>query len=145
MNQLKPRLAAIDPAAIAKAEAALKALSGSFAQWLANEVAKLEAARAEITASGTNAQTMESLYLRAHDLKGLGGTYGFPIVTRIGGLMCRLIEDKDKRLSVPLDLIDAHIDAIKVAVSDNITDEEHPAGAIMIQALERRAQAASVR
>ena len=42
------RLGAIDPAAIAKAEAALKSLSGNFAEWLADEVTKLEAARQRI-------------------------------------------------------------------------------------------------
>ena len=36
------RVGAIDPAAIAKAEAALKSLSGNFGQWLNDEVAKLE-------------------------------------------------------------------------------------------------------
>ena len=35
----------IDMAAIAKAEAALKSLSGNFAQWLNDEIVKLEAAR----------------------------------------------------------------------------------------------------
>ena len=44
------RLGAIDPAAIAKAEAALKSLSGNFAEWLADEVAKLDASRQRVRA-----------------------------------------------------------------------------------------------
>ena len=42
------RLGAIDPAAIAKAEAALKSLSGNFAQWLNDEIAKLEKTKTPI-------------------------------------------------------------------------------------------------
>ena len=38
------RFGAIDPSAIAKAEAALKSLSGNFAQWLSEEVVKLDVA-----------------------------------------------------------------------------------------------------
>ena len=132
------RFGAIDPAAIAKAEAALKSLSGNFEQWMADELAKLEAARQTVRADGMTAENMESLYLRAHDLKGLGATYGFPIVTRIAGLLCRMIDDKSKRLGAPMNLVDAHIDAIKAAVRDGIKTEENPIGAALVQELESR-------
>ena len=131
------RLGAIDPAAIAKAEAALKSLSGNFAQWLSDEITKLDAARQSVK-DGMTAEAMEGLYLRAHDLKGLGATYGFPIITRIAGSLCRLIDDKDKRMGAPMGLVDAHIDAIKAAVRDDIKDDSHPVGKILVQELEAR-------
>lgn len=132
------RLGAIDPSAIAKAEAALKSLSGNFAQWLQDEITKLEAARQQVKAAGQTAETMESLYLRSHDLKGLGATYGFPIITRIAASLCRLIDDKEKRINSPMGLVDAHIDAIKAAVRDDIKDETHPVGRVLVQELEAR-------
>ncbi|MDO8380435.1 Hpt domain-containing protein [Phenylobacterium sp.] len=132
------RFGAIDPSAIAKAEAALKSLSGNFSQWLNDEVTKLEAARQRIKSEGMTPETMEGLYLRAHDLKGLGTTYEFPLITRIGASLCRLIDDKDKRMQAPMALIDAHIDAIKAAVRDEIKTDEHPVGKALIQALEAR-------
>lgn len=132
------RLGAIDPAAIAKAEAALKNLSGNFSQWLNDEITKLEAARQTVRTEGATPENMESLYLRAHDLKGLGATYGFPLITRIAALLCRLIDDKAKRLSAPVALIDAHIDAIKAAVRDDIKTEDHPIGKILVEELEKR-------
>ena len=132
------RFGAIDPAAIAKAEAALKSLSGNFAQWLNDEVVKLEAARQRVRAEGVTVETMESLYLRAHDLKGLGATYEYPLITRIGASLCKLIDDKDKRMTAPMALIDAHIDAIKAAVRDEIKTDDHPVGRVLIQELERR-------
>ncbi len=82
-NTLKLRFGGIDPAALAKAEAALKGLADNFEQWMRDELAKLGAARARITAEGYTAETAENLYFRAHDLKGLGGTYGYPVVTQI--------------------------------------------------------------
>ena len=131
----------IDPAMIAKAEAAMKSLASNFSQWLNDEITKLESARATIQAEGPSPENMESLYLRAHDLKGLGATYGFPLVSRIGGLLCRLIEDKTQRLQAPMALVDAHIMAIKAAVRDNITSEDHPVGTILVQELEGRIKA----
>lgn len=132
------RFGAIDPNAIAKAEAALKSLSGNFAQWLQDEVVKLENARARVRAEGLNTETMEQLYLRAHDLKGLGATYEFPLITRIAASLCRLIDDKDKRLTAPMTLIDAHIDAIKASVRDSIKTEDHPVGRSLVLELERK-------
>jgi hypothetical protein len=81
---------------------------------------------------------MESLYLRAHDLKGLGATYEFPLITRIAASLCKLIDDKEKRLGASMQLIDAHIDAIKAAVRDDIKTDQHPVGKILITELERR-------
>jgi hypothetical protein len=138
--RLGGRLGPIDPDAIAKAEAALKNLSGNFTQWLHDEINKLEAARA-VVHGGATAETMESLYLRSHDLKGLGGTYGYPLITRIAGLLCRLIDDKSKRMGAPLGLIDAHIDAIKAAARDDIKTEDHPVGKLLVQELENRVKA----
>lgn len=132
------RLGAIDPAAIAKAEAALKSLSGNFANWLNDEITKLEGARQTVRAEGITAENMESLYLRAHDLKGLGTTYGFPLITRIAGLLCRMIDDKSKRHATPMGLVDAHIDAIKAAARDDIKTEDHPVGKILVEELEGR-------
>lgn len=132
------RFVAIDPGAIAKAEAALKSLSGNFAQWLNDEVIKLEGARQRVKSEGMTPETMEFLYLRAHDLKGLGTTYEFPLITRIGGSLCRLIDDKDKRMQAPIALIDAHIDAIKAAVRDDIKTDDHPVGKVLVEALEAK-------
>ena len=135
------RLGAIDPAAIAKAEAALKSLASNFSQWLNDEIVKLEAARQTVKAQGVTTETMENLYLRAHDLKGLGTTYGYQLITRIAGSLCRMIDDKEKRASAQLDLVDAHIDAIKAAVRDDNKSDEHPVGRVLVEELERRVKA----
>lgn len=135
------RLGGIDPAAIAKAEAALKSLSGNFSEWLNDELVKLEAARQRIRAEGLTTETAEGLYLRAHDLKGLGATYEFPLVTRIAGSLCKLIDDPDTRLEAPMFLVDAHIDAIKAAVRADIRDDSHPVGRKLAEELEERVRA----
>jgi chemotaxis protein histidine kinase CheA len=135
------RLGAIDPAAIAKAEAALKSLASNFTQWLADEITKLDAARQQVRTEGATAETMENLYLRAHDLKGLGTTYGYQLITRIAGSLCRLIDDKEKRATTSLELVDAHIDAIKAAIRDDIKSDEHPVGRVLVEELERRVKA----
>ncbi|MDP1640568.1 MAG: Hpt domain-containing protein [Phenylobacterium sp.] len=138
------RFGAVDASAIAKAEAALKSLSGNFAAWLQDEVTKLEAARQQVKTDGATPETLETLYLRAHDLKGLGATYEFPLITRMAGSLCKLIDDKDKRMEAPMVLIDAHIDGIKAAVRDGIKTDDHPVGKILVEELERRVSASGL-
>jgi len=128
----------IDANAIAKAEAALKAMSAQFGQWLNDEIVKLDQAQADIRAKGYTPETAEALYFRAHDLKGLGATYQYPLVTRIAGSLCRLMDDTDKRMQAPLAILDAHVDAIRAVVRDVIQTDEHPVGRDLAETLEAR-------
>lgn len=128
----------IDANAIAKAEAALKAMSAQFGQWLNDEIVKLDQAQADIRAKGYAPETAEALYFRAHDLKGLGATYQYPLVTRIAGSLCRLMDDTDKRMQAPLAILDAHVDAIRAVVRDEIQTDEHPVGRVLAETLEAR-------
>ena len=128
----------IDANAIAKAEAALKAMSAQFGQWLQDESVKLDQAQADIRAKGYTPETAEALYFRAHDLKGLGATYQYPLVTRIAGSLCRMIDDADKRMQAPVAILDAHIDAIRAVVRDEIQTDEHPVGRELAETLEAR-------
>ncbi len=132
------RFGGLNAGAVAKAEAALKSLSSQFSQWLRDELDKLEAARMAIRTDGLTKETGDKLYTHAHDLKGLGGTYEFPIITRMAGSLCKLLETPEQRLAAPMKLVDAHIDAIRAAVRDDIKDDSNPMGRVLAQELERQ-------
>jgi hypothetical protein len=128
----------INADAIAKAEEALKAMSAQFGEWLNDEIVKLDKAQADIREHGYTPATAEALYFRAHDLKGLGTTYEYPLVTRIAGSLCRMLDDAERRMSAPLAVLDAHIDAIRAVVRDQIKTDEHPTGRALAETLEER-------
>jgi hypothetical protein len=128
----------IDPVALARAEAAVKHLADNFDQWMQDEINKLDTVRARITAEGYNAETAESLFLRSHDLKGLGATYGYPVVTSIADSLGKLISDPATRLQAPLRLLDAHIAAIKAAVRTGIRDVDNPIAKALLDELRAR-------
>jgi hypothetical protein len=128
----------INADAIAKAEEALKAMSSQFGQWLQDEIVKLDAAQARVRAEGYTSETAEQLYFRAHDLKGLGTTYQYPLVTRLAGSLCKLMDDPVRRMEAPMVLIDAHIDAIRAVVRDQIQTDDHPTGRVLAETLEAK-------
>jgi hypothetical protein len=141
---LRPRLGArfgvVDAAAVARAEAALQSLSSQFGQWLQDEIDKLLAARAAVAADGWNSASAEGLYFRAHDLKGLGGTYEYPIVTRLAASLCRLLDGKACDGGA-LPLVDGHIDAIVGVVRDGFRAADHPVAGPLAADLEDRVTA----
>lgn len=133
---LRPKFGSLDPAALAKAEAALSSLSGQFDAWLDEEVSKLKAAHHAVLTDGLAGAAGEKLHNHAHDLKGLGGTYGYPIVTRIAGSLCNLVSESEARGRAPMALVTAHVDAIRTVVERQIRTDEDPAGRALALALE---------
>jgi hypothetical protein len=130
----------LDPDLVARAEAALDRLSNNFGPWLAEEVRRLAGARANIHASGYNAETAAALNIRIHEIKSLAATYGFPLVTQIAQSLCRLVENEDTRLEAPLYLVDAHIDAIKAAVRSGVRSDDDATGRALLDALDQQAR-----
>ena len=116
-------------------------MSAQFGQWLQDEITKLDAAQAAVRAEGFTPQTAEGVYFRAHDLKGLGATYQYPLVTRLAGSLCKLLDDPARRMAAPVVLIDAHIDAIRAVVRDQIQTDDHPTGRILAETLEAKVAA----
>jgi hypothetical protein len=137
------RVGGIDPIALAKAEVAMKDLANNFDRWMQDELDKLDTARSAIRDIGYTAETAERLYSRAHDLKGLGDTYGYPLVTSVAGSLCRLIQDPGKRMEAPLFLLDAHIASIKAVVRSKIRDVDNPVAQALLSELEQQVRAST--
>lgn len=144
-NALKAKiggaLPALDQKAIARAEAALDNMSAQFAEWIQEELARLiEAWAAYELAPGTPASRNE-LHRRAHDLKGLAPTYGYPLVGRICASLCKLTGDEHGEIHAPTSLLKAHVDAAKAAVNGKIMGADHPVGLALATELEAQTKA----
>lgn len=132
------RLPAADPDAIARAEKALETLSVEFGDWLGEEVDKLETALARVKTEGLEGEAGDGFFTVAHDLRGLGATYEFPLVTRIAASLARLVETPEKRSGVPVSLAEAHVSSIRAALNQNIRSDEDPVGRQLAEELETR-------
>jgi chemotaxis protein histidine kinase CheA len=112
--------------AIERAEAALNELSPEFDGWMISECDRLEAARKLLTTGGLSKGTTQVLFRAAHDIKGEGATFGFPLAARIADSLCRLVFHTAKPATLPLDLIDSHVAAIRAVVRENVRGEDDP-------------------
>jgi len=126
------------PEAVARADETLKAMAGSMQQWIDADMAQLQSLRLAAEAAHWDAASIDALMGAAHDLKGLGATYGFPLVTAIAASLCRLTETDAGKALVTRDpaLARAHVDALRAIVRDGIRAPDHPLGAALRQTLE---------
>lgn len=130
-------LPALDQKAIARAEAALAKLSDQFADWINEELAKLTEAWTKYDAAQTPA-TKNELHRRAHDLKGLAPTYGYPLVGRVCATLCKLTGDEYGEINAPIVLLRAHVDGVKVMVHTKMMGAEHPIAQKLVAELENQ-------
>ena len=117
-NMLKARAAGggtsgLDMAAIKRAEQAMETLKSEFADWLADDVAALVAARSRYGRQ-PDAGTRAALLRAAHDIKGQAATFNYPLIARVAGSLSRMIGDMPENAALSLSLIDAHVNAILV-------------------------------
>ncbi len=104
---------------VARAEQALAALSSHFADWMDGECARLDAARRDARSKGWHKDTRETLFRAAHDIKGEAQTFGFPLAAAAADSLCRLIEGIPPAGTIPIVLIEQHVDAIKAIVREH--------------------------
>lgn len=127
-----------DSDAVARADQTLKAMSGSFQQWLEADVTRLQHARVTAAQVGWTDAAIEQVMCVAHDIKGMGASYGYPLATQIAASLCRLTETasgKNVVRNAP-GLAEAHVDALRAVMRDQIKTSEHAIGRALLRALD---------
>ncbi len=129
-------VAGIDMAALRRAEAAVETLKEDFQSWVGDDVEKLATAR-DTFAKDRSELSREALFRCSHDLKGQGQTFGFPFVARVAASLCRLLEGVPLK-SIPVSLLDAHVDAIRVCMRDQIKGDSDQVATMLAKELDAR-------
>ena len=103
-NLLKMKVGSggVDPDRIAKAEAAVAELAESYIDWALKDLAELQARFAAIRAETADPrQRVLDLFQTAHDMKGQGATFGYPLVTQVAKHLCHYVEGQLERDQLP--------------------------------------------
>lgn len=142
-NTLRAKVGA-DPAAfhnqaVESANQALEELKGEFTEWINKDLKTLKSARNTVAKNPSCPQSIEELRTRAHDLKGLGTTYGFPMASRLAASLCKLIEglEVNDAEPIPMALVDSHINAILAVVNEDITAQDDKSTSAVAKSLEQ--------
>lgn len=98
-NRLKSKVTtggpgAVDPARLARAEAVIEKMTANYLEWVEADLQKLEEHLGALKRGEGDAEAhLQDVYRTSHDIKGQGGSFGYHLMTEVGALMCRYIEN----------------------------------------------------
>jgi len=106
---------------LARAEEATTALRANYTEWARIDVdraqALLDAAK---IGTGGGREHLDLVYAAMHNIKGQGASFGYPLMTRIGQSLCRLIAPGRALDEAGLKVAQAHLDALKLVLDKKI-------------------------
>jgi len=123
--------------AIAAAEAAVAELAQDYAQRASEQVAELDGAFAALPAAAHPRAAIEALFTMSHNIRGEGGTFGFPLATAVAASLCSILEGRNRADETLLEAIAVHIDSLKLVVSTPIAGDGGAQGAELMAGLRK--------
>ncbi len=78
------------------------------------------------------------LYLKSNDIKGMGQTFGYPLLTESGGLLCKMLWRLPPELTktlLTIQGIETHVIVMKMIVESDIRDDGGELGAELVAGL----------
>jgi hypothetical protein len=132
----------IDMAALKRAETTLESLKSEFGTMAGEGVAALAAAH-KAYAAEPSLEHRDTLLRTAHDLKGLAGTLGYPLMGRLSGSLSRLVAEFPVPTGLPLKLVEAHVAAIHLVLRSDIKGDGDQTSLALLEELGRQVSAAT--
>ena len=128
----------IPDACLNRAERALNALKDQYLEWAYRDLELLK----ELVEQGDTAQddagneeTILGLRRLSHDMRGQGGTFGYPLVSRVSGALNDVLKMPNLRWEQTARLIHLHADIVKKILDNRIEGEGGKAGPKIIERL----------
>jgi hypothetical protein len=135
-------------ATVKRAQDAVAELSVDYRNWALADLAKAEQALAEARGHPAAAQpALQRLYGLAHDMKGQGGSFGFPLVTHVAQSLCRLMVGPGgsaRHVELPAEdatfgLIEVHLKALRLILEKSVRGEGGEVGQKLVAKLQSMA------
>ena len=108
-------------AVLARAQAAVADLAKNFTESAAIDLdrctAFLKAAREQ---PASRIESVKEIYGIAHNLKGQGTSFGYPLITRIGQSLCMLTRREATLSDAELGVVQGHLDALRLILAKEI-------------------------
>lgn len=118
----KPELPGIADEVMAKAEAAIDKLAAEYPRHAGRDIADMDRYAESMASDRANRSDHYNEILRiAHDVRGQGVLFGYPLLTRCAGSLCRatrLLEAHDRAV---LDIVRAHVAAMQAILETAAT------------------------
>ncbi len=127
----------ISPEALAKAQTAIDEMAQDYPDWAIGQLDQLADRHKRLVFSpDARAEHYKEIHRIAHDMKGQGGTFGYPLVSSISESLYRTTTTEAKYTDSEVEIVKAHIDSIRVILNSRIKDPEGEVGQRVQRVLE---------
>ena len=109
-------------------------LQANYLQWTQSALADMRAHHNKLCRDPGNEAIVKDIFSIAHNIKGMGASFGFPLMTETGVSFCRYIRSLDGK-PIEVDVIDAHIRSLEVILSNRIQGDGGDIGKELIDSL----------
>jgi CheY-like chemotaxis protein len=128
-----------DPLVIQAAENRIQEMVGDYAVWVKNYLDTMTRSyKALVKREEEPKQHIVNINQIAHELRGQGGIFDYPLITSFGkSLYDATLDTRGKVTDNRLKLIEAHIDALRVVFSKQVRGDGGKVGAELLKDIER--------
>ncbi len=121
---------------LASAEQSLKREADGFLDWAKQFLDGLSRQVTEAKQiSGERTQNFEQINLIAHELRGQGGTFGYPLITVFGKSLYEVTKPPCQQDDASLEIVKAHIDTMRAVLREKIEGDGGEMGQMLFKAL----------
>jgi hypothetical protein len=126
----------IDPAAIEKATAALAAMAEDYPDWVAKHIEQLRLHHARcVDTPNDRPRHYAGMREIAHDMKGQGGTFGYPLMTTFAASLYDFVGTNAGTTDAHVEIIKSHIDAMAAVIKERVKGNGGEVGQALTQGL----------
>lgn len=127
----------IDPSLVGAAETKIGAMKGDYLKWVVGDLEKLSTfCDIAMKEKGDRSKQVEDLYNKAVEIKGQGGSFGYPLMTSIGTQLCRFIETQGFGLDdAKMDVVKVHVETLRLVIVQKMEGDGGPMGQKLLTGL----------
>jgi len=128
----------IDMSLIEQAEKKIEGMAGDYADWVSKSIRQLSSSLKQLhDGEGDSKEIMEKLNILAHEFRGQGGIFGYPLVTKFGKSLYDATLDLNVKVTPNhIDFFKAHVDAINAVMNAKIKGNGGDIGKSLLEGLE---------
>ena len=127
---------AVDLDTLKRAEGVIADMTDTYVEWAVKDLAKIHQALENLKAEKKDRKdALSQIFQLSHDMKGQGGSFGYTLMTILGGNLCDFVDKLENAGSAEIEVIQLHINAMGVVIAKEMKGDGGQAGVRLLKGL----------
>ena len=127
----------IDEEMLQRAEQVIADLKDNYLDWVQEDLIRIQDAYAKAVEDPTGRKEhLKAVFEAAHEIKGQGGSFDYPLMTVVGNQLCRFLEHMEEPAEADMEVVKLHIDAMRLIIAKRVSGDGGAVGDNLIKGLD---------